>query len=287
MNRLLFTYIFIITFAYFTNNASGEAWLMQKHKGMFIFSNEIRTFKAIDETGKYNNNRRFVQDLLNIYMEYGLTNRITLVGKIIAINSMLTSNNAFLGKIKEKSLGIDTFNISLRHGIIRNNQIIALSIVTGFETPSIYHENRASQFAIKKYKQISGLEVGINIDKNSFFILTSNFYLNINHWYNELRFDVLYGHYFLESILFMVRMQKIFYYIHNSKNEFYNKINTSIYDTWVNSGFAKIQMSFLVPFSKALSLEFGIYSTIKSKILKTQNLNTKMRGFYLSLLFEF
>ncbi len=285
MLRFIKLYITTIVILITTLNSSlSEGWVQPKNHGFFITSYEMRSFNGLDYYGKFNDDLKFTQGVLNLYGEYGLSKRVTLVGKIIAVDSLLVDQKLFLGNVKERSLGIDAFNTLLRIGIIRKNEIFALSFVTGFGTPSFYKKSIASQFAIKKYKQISGIELGVNLSKDDFFMLVLNYHWNIKHWYNELRFEAVYGHYFLESILFMLRFQKFIYHIYGKNS---NPLDNSVFDFLANSGFAKITCSVAVPMSKRSTFEFGIYSSIKSKFIKTEKLDMKMYGLYASVWFEF
>ena len=285
--------IFIISFCIlhnvlFVNNAETKAW-RQKGTGIFITSYEMRSFRGINSGFNYDNDIRYTQGVLNLYGEYGITNRIAMIGKIIAIDSMLMHGNWFLGKVNERSVGIDAIQMLTKIGIINNNEIIALFFITGLGTPSFYHQNKASQFAIRKYSQISGIEFDLKIDKKSLLSLTAYYHYNIKHWYNELRLEAMYYRYFLKNLLFIVKFQKFIYQIHN-KTEAQNdwqSANTSVYTFFANGGFAKIVFSFGTPISNNLMLEIGFYSSIKSKFLKTKSLDLKMRGIFLSLWYNF
>ena len=287
-SKIVFFTFFSFLNTIYCNFSFGEGWLQPKNHGIFISSYEMRSFIGTDFTGQYNDEIKFTQGVLNLYGEYGLSNRVTFVGKVIAVDSMFVDEKLFLGDVKQRSLGIDSLNALLRIGIIKNNETVALSFVTGLGSPSLYKKNFASQFAIRRYKQISGLELGINISKNAFVTVSTSYYLNIKHWYNELRFEAMYGHFFLDSILFMVRFQKFIYYV---KKDFasadYAEISSSTFDFLANSGFAKINFSLAVPITKRWTFEFGVYSTIKSKLIKTEQLGMHMRGGYVSLWLEF
>lgn len=285
LSRIIIAIIAIIFST--TKYALSDGWTQPKNHGFFITSYEMRSFKGLDIGGKFNDSLDFAQSVLNLYGEYGLSKRVTLVGKVIAIDSMFVDEKLFLGNVKQRSIGLDTFNTLLRVGVIRNNTL-ALSIVGGFGTPSAYKQKISSQFAIKKYKQISGIELGLNLSESDFFTLTLNYHINIKHWYNEFRIEAVYGHFFLENILFMVRFQKFIYYISKEfKNENYNPLDSSVFDYLSNSGFAKITFSIAMPISKYSTFEFGFYSSIKSKITKTSELGMKMKGIYASIWLEF
>ena len=287
--KTIFLILLLITSIKTNKIGITEAWVQKKHKGLLIASYEARSFLGTNSLLQYDKNIQYTQGVVNLYGEYGITNRITLTTKIIAIDSMLMNKNRFLGKVQERSIGLDTAQFITRIGIIRKYKTIALSIIAGIGTPSVYRKNQASQFAIRRYKQISGIEIGINVSKYDFFIFTASYYWNIQHWYNEIHFEVIYGHYFLKSLLFMVRFQEFIYQIHNdiqTKNS-YNRDNNEIFNFIANSGFAKITFSLATPIMQNLMLEFGFYSSIKSKLLKTQDLGLKMYGCFISLWYNF
>lgn len=287
--KIIFLILLVIVSINTNKIGLAEAWVQKKHKGLFIASYEMRSFLGTNSLLQYDKNIQYTQGVVSFYGEYGITNRITLTTKIIAIDSMLMDKNRFLGNVKKRSIGLDTAQFITRIGIIRNHKTITLSIIAGVGTPSFYRKNQASQFAIRRHKQISGIEIGINLSKYDFFIFTASYYWNIQHWYNEIHFEVIYGHYFLKSLLFMVRFQDFIYQIHNdiqTKNS-YNRDNNEIFNFIANSGFAKITFSLTTPIMQNLMLEFGIYSSIKSKLLKTQDLGLKMYGCFVSLWYNF
>ena len=61
----------------------------------------------------------------------------------------------------------------------------------------------------------------------------------------------------------------------------------SVLDFLSNSGFAKISISLATNLTKNMIIEFGVFSTISTKILKTEKLNIDMRGFFASLWYYF
>ena len=154
-------------------NSFADGWIQPKGHGILITSFETRIFRGLNSLNEYTDDVKYTQSVVNLYSEYGLTNRLTIVGKIIAVDSMLMKDKYFLGKVEKQSFGIDTLEVKTKIGIIKSNRYIAMSIVAGLGTPSLYHYNEASQFAIRKYKQLSGIEIGLNISKNDILMLSA------------------------------------------------------------------------------------------------------------------
>ena len=104
-----------------------------------------------------------------------------------------------------------------------------------------------------------------------------------------MRLEIQYGHYLTKHLLFLLRFKKYIYYIKNNGKEVqanYQLINISISDIFAKTGFAKITAVLVVDVGKNTKLEFGAYSTIKTKLFKTENLNLNMKGFFIGLDYE-
>ena len=236
----------------------ADGFVQKKGEGLFISTIAFQQFNGIDTTGAYDESKKVMQMQFNEYIEYGLTKRITIGGKLIMTDSFLNSKNNWLKKAEHHTFGLDSFSLFTRIRIFQTKHFI-LSFYQGFQTPSWFKkDNPASYFGIRKWQYDSKLEIGINLNKKSFFTLSFGYHGNIKHWYDELRLDLM-------------------------KNTFIYATDFSFADLFERSGFAKFTLSFVSPINKKLSLEIGFYTTIKSKFLKTQNLNLDMQGVYFSL----
>ena len=260
----------------------------KKHHGIFVVTNEMRCFRGIDASGKYSKDIQYTQDVLNLYGEYEMTNRVTVMAKIIGVYSMLMDKHWFAGRVKARSIGLDEANVAIKTSLLRSSGYFKLSAIVGFSSPSVYKANEASQFAIRTYKQISGLELGL-FGEYDFFIISSNYHWNIDYWYNEIRFECVYGHHFTDNILFMIRFQKFFSYVYdnNRKMKNANSIDNNVFNYYLRHGFTKLTVSFAFQLLQNITCEIGAYSTIKTKFLRTQDFNLNMTGIYMSIWIKF
>ena len=270
-----------------TNQATSraDAWVQKRGEGLAIYSINIQSHNTVNSIGQFDKSRRIQQVQHSIYGEFGLTNRLTIGGKIFATDNMLNRHNSVFSKNIKRSFGLNSGLLFTRLGLIRNSEIVALSLVTAIETPSYYHSNIASYYGLKKWQYETRAELGININKSNFLVFGAGYHGNINHWYDEVRFDVLYGHYFIPELLFMVRFQKYVYIVKNRHKAVmsYGKFNVSVFDFLTKSGFAKLTMSFATNVSDHVVVEFGGYSSIKSKLTFTQKLNIQLYGGFASV----
>ena len=287
-NILYFNIIFLILFS---QKSYSDAWLQKKYHGIIITSIETKQFNSTNPNGSFNDTNKVYQNLFILYGEYGITNRITLGAKIIALdNFLLNGKNIFKDKVEQRHFGLDTSLLFWRLGIITKNKYITLSIVGQFGFPSVEHNRpQISYFSIKKYSYEPRLEIGIKFNKYNIMTITGGYHGYINHWYDEVRTEIMYGHYFSDSILLMAKFQKFFYVIKSSKTAqtTYVNLNTSVFDFLANTGFAKFTLSLATSITKNTTLEFGAYTSIRSKLIKTKNLHLKMYGFYISCWFKF
>lgn len=279
--------VFFLFAVVFVNNSvvKADGFVQKKGEGLFISTIAFQQFNGIDTTGAYDESKKVMQMQFNEYFEYGLTKRITIGSKLIMTDSFLNSKNSWLKKAEHHTFGLDSFSLFTRIRIFQTKHFI-LSFYQGFQTPSWFKQgNPASYFGIRKWQYDSKLEIGINLNKKSFFTLSFGYHGNIKHWYDELRLDLTYGYYFMPKLLMLVKFQKYIYYVKDDtlKNTFIYATDFSFADLFEKSGFAKFTLSFVSPISEKLSLEVGFYTTIKSKFLKTQNLNLDMQGVYFSL----
>ena len=288
----IFSLITLIIFSFLASNetkeAFSEAWLQEKNHGIFITSVNFQSFIGTNEKGEFDKNIIINQTILNLYGEYGISKRFTIGTKIIGIDSQLNNKRRFFEKIQKRSLALDSFEIFLRFGVITKSDFIKLSIITKIATPSYYHKNTASYFSPNCWKYETGLELGLKFNDDNFMIFSINYHGNIKYQYDEIHAEFMFGHYFTDSILFMIRFQKYAYLIKNdseiNKN---NKIKFSLFDFISKSGFAKINLSIAVPINNSTTFEFGAYSSIKSKITLTKDLDLKLYGVYMSIWYKF
>lgn len=260
----------------------------KKHHGIFVVTNEMRCFRGIDASGKYSKDIQYTQDVVNLYGEYEMTNRVTVMAKIIGVYSMLMDQHWFAGRVKARSIGLDEANVAIKTSLFRSSRYFKLSAIVGFSSPSVYKANEASQFAIRTYKQISGLELGL-FGEYDFFIISSNYHWNIDYWYNEIRLECVYGHHFTDNILFIIRFQKFFSYVYdnNRKMKNANSIDNNVFNYYLRHGFTKLTVSFAFQLLQNITCEIGAYSTIKTKFLRTQDFNLNMTGIYMSIWIKF
>ena len=296
INKFLYKILFcktlcIILFIdiFFANSSFADGWVQNKGNGIIIPTISFQSFYGIDSTGSFDKNKRIFQNIFNLYGEYGISNRITIGAKIIAVENFLNKNSSPFSSRKARSFGLDTSNIFTRIGIIRNNEHIAVSIVGQLGFPSAYKANEVSYYAVKCWSYETRLELGINVSPNIFSTMTAGYHGNINHWYDEVRAEILFGYYIYKQILFMARFQKYFYVIKNktAMNEDYSFLKVSVYDFLSKSGFAKFTLSLAIPLDKHNTFEFGFYSSFKDKLFNTQKLDLHLTGFYTSLWITF
>ena len=280
-------FIVFALFYYFVINdniVKADGFVQKKGEGLFISTIAFQQFNGVDTTGAYDESKKVMQMQFNEYFEYGFTKRITIGGKLIMTDSFLNSKNSWFKKAEHHTFGLDSFSLFTRIRIFQTKHFI-LSFYQGFQTPSWYKQNPASYFGLKCWQYDSKLEIGINLNKKSFFTLSFGYHGNIKHWYDELRLDLTYGHYFMPKLLMLAKFQKYVYYVKQKelRYTFIGATDFSFADLFERNGFAKFTLSFVSPISEKLSLEVGFYTTIKSKFLKTQNLNLDMQGVYFSL----
>ena len=296
INKFLYKRLFCKTLClilfvdiFFSNLSFADGWVQNKGNGIIIPTISFQSFYGIDNTGNFDKNKRIFQNIFNLYGEYGITSRITLGAKIIAVENFLNKNSNPFSSRKARSFGLDTANIFTRIGLIRHSEIIALSIVGQLGFPSAYKSNEVSYYAVKCWSYETRLELGVNISPNIFSTITAGYHGNIHHWYDEVRAELVVGYYIYKQILLMARLQKYFYIIKNKTemNEDYSFLKVSIYDFLSKSGFAKFTLSIAIPLDKQNTLEFGFYSSFKDKLFQTQKLDLHLTGFYTSLWITF
>ena len=281
---LLFFFIFTFIHSICEKIAKSDGWTQDKGHGIFIATLGMQSFNNTNSLGQYDKNNKIYQSIFNLYGEYGITNRFTIGGKIIAIDNMIMKDNKFFNKLEKSSAGLDILAFFTRMKIIRNNTI-AFSLAFQIQAPSLYHTNEASCFSIRKWSYEFRPELGINLTDKDFLTFTAGYHRNINYWYDEIRFELLYGHYFTNNFLVMLRLQKYIYIIHSYKeaNKIYSKRSVSINDYLSNSGFAKITLSTAIILNEKYTMEVGFYSSIKSKIFFTKKLGLGLVGCYVSI----
>ena len=284
-NFITFFALFLLFF--FSNNYKNcFAGLLNQEKGEGIIIPSIY-FQSMNTINTDNNNisnsRKVLQAIIKLYGKYGLTKRITLGSKIIATGSMTTNRNT-LGHIKDKTYALNVAEFYSKLAIIKNNDIFFLSLTTQVGIPTLYDKRQINYFGVDKWSYETRIEAGLKFSKNDFLILTTGWHGYINHTYNEIRTEIVYGHYFIPEILLMLRFQKFFYI----KNKNYTTIGLdSIFDFNAQDGFGKITASIATPINKQTSLEVGVFSSIKSKITLTKNSNISLYGAYISIWYKF
>ena len=269
----------------YSNPATANGWVQNKGEGIIIPSIRFQSFYGIDTVGNFDKNKRIFQNIFQIYGEYGISNRVTLGTKIIAVENFLNKNSSPFSARQARSFGLDTSNIFTRIGIIRHNERIALSVVGQLGFPSAYKVNEVSYYAVKCWSYETLLELGLNISSNIFSTASIGYHDNIHYWYDEVRAEILLGFYLYRQILFIARFQKYFYVIKNktAMNEDYSFLKVSAYDFLSKSGFAKFTLSLAIPLDNRNTFEIGFYSSFKDKLFNTQKLDLHLTGFYASL----
>ena len=280
------TYIFFcIIITLFCKQVIADVWTQKKNEGILIATVEEKTLKGIDDNGIFDKDKTITQNTLNIYGEYGLSKRMTIGGKILIVDSMMTKNNRILDIATERAVALDTSQIFARIGLIKKKHF-ALSVSTFIGAPSLYSDSALnSYFSIKKWSYEPKIEIGINFNKYHFLTLTCGYHRNIDHWYDEIRFELTYG-YKIEKLLFMLRLQKYVYITTNKEQEqqeILSAQNITIYDFFIQSGFAKLTASIVFPLDKKLKMEIGLFSSLKTKLLFTEDMNVDIYGIYVSL----
>ena len=262
----------------FFKTANADGWLQKKGHGLFISSFSLQSFYGKNtDNNEFDKNKSVLQSVLNLYGEYGLTNRITIGTKIIGINNDIYNRRNFLSKTDGNSIGVDTMNVFARFGIIRNNDIINFSITSQIGAPNLYSKDQ-SYFSIHCWSYESRAELGLNLTKNDFFTLSVGWHSNINYWYDEIQTNAVFGHYFIPEFLVIAQFQK---YVYVTKNAMH--ADDSFYNTIAQLGFAKASLSFVVSISNNCMFEMGFYSSIRSRVTFTQKLNLHLRGVYTSI----
>lgn len=283
---ILFFLLLIVKFVFFQNISLADGWVQPKGKGLLTGTFALQQFNGTDETGNYDKNRKIMQSQYLFYGEYGITNRITLGGKMILTDSMLNSKNSWLHKADKHSFALDSSQIFMRLKIYQNEWFV-LSYGSAFQSPSVYSENEASAFSIKKWQYEQRVEIGVAIGKKDFLTMMFAYHGNIKHWYDEMHLDLTFGHYFIKELLMLIKFQKYFYIITDSdkKKQVYGVANLPFADYFSQRGFAKLTLSLITSINEKTSFELGFYTTIKAKWLGTKNLNINMQGVYLGLWF--
>jgi len=150
--------------------------------------------------------------------------------------------------------------------------------------PTIYDKRQINYFGIDRWAYETGLEFGIKFSNDTFMITNARWHGYINYTYNEVRTEIMFGHYFIPEMLTMIRFQKFFYI----KNHNFNSLPfSSIYDFNAQDGFGKITISMATPIDKNIFCEIGFFASIKSKITFTRNSNISLYGGYVSLWYKF
>ena len=283
-----FTIFFALFLLFFSSNNSKNCFAgllnQEKGEGIIIPSIYFQSMNTIDtDSNKISHSRKVLQAIINLYGEYGLTKRITLGSKIIATGSMTTNRNT-LGHVEDKTYALNVAEFYSKLAIIKNNDIFFLSLATQVGIPTLYDKRQINYFGVDKWSYETRIEAGLKFSKNDFLIITAGWHGYINHTYNEIRTEIVYGHYFIPEILLMLRFQKFFYI----KNKNYTTTGLdSIFDFNAQDGFGKITVSIATPINKKTSLEIGAFSSVKSKITLTQNSNISLYGAYISLWYKF
>ena len=284
----LLSLLFIAEILLFISSLSSislaDGWVQQKGKGLFIGTFAIQQFNGNDLSGQYDKDKKIMQVQYLFYGEYGITNRITLGGKMILTDSFINSKNSWFKKADKQSFAVDNTQIFMRFQIYRNKWLV-LSYGSAIQSPSVYKQNEASAFSIKRWQYEQRMELGIALGENNFFTAMFAYHGNIKHWYDEMHLDLTFGHYFIKELLMTIKFQKYFYLINNTKKirQAFGLTNLSLADYFSQHGFSKLTISMIASVNEKTSFEFGFYSTLKAKWLGTQYLNINMRGLYFSL----
>ena len=278
--------LFVLSLLYclcICNNAKSDAWVLKKYEGLFIATINIQSFNSTTTIGEFDKNKRVLQTQYILYSEYGLTNNFTFGGKIIANDNFFTKNNSFFGKPTDRSFGLDGASVFGRYCLYQNN-VMVLSVSHTIQTPSVYKENVVSYFGLKVWQYEPKIELGFNLGEDTFATITFGWHGNIKHWYAEMRLDITLGHYIMHEIMLLVNFQKYIYYIKDKEkaNMNFNLTNIPLYDFFAKSGFAKITFSCIINLDYNAKLQLGVYTTIKSKFTKTENLNINLYGCFIS-----
>ena len=278
----------IFIFVFNQHRLLADGWTRQKGTGLITFTGFFQQFNKTADYGDYDEKEKVFQMQLISYLEYGLTNRITIGGKLILVDNMSTHNNKFYGKRTAQSFGLDMAQVFGRFRIFKTQNFV-LSLSQTIQTPSFFKKNNVSYYSLQVWQYEPRIEIGIDLTKNDFLTASFGWHGNIQHWYDEMRLEIQYGHYLTKHLLFLLRFKKYIYYIKNSGKEVqanYQLINISISDIFAKTGFAKITAVLVADIGKNTKLEFGIYSTVKTKLFKTENLNLNMKGFFIGLDYE-
>ena len=268
----------------------ADAFLQKRGDGIFIPSFWFQSMNSL-ENGKFIDSKKVYQEMLNLYAEYGLTNRITIGAKVIAIASNIAKVKNFgLGKVGTTDFALDTTQLFTRIGIIRRSDIIALSFVGAIWLPSYHKYREINYFSISRWSYEAKIELGLNITKNNFMTATLGWHSYINHTFDEIRAELLYGFWFLpNSLLFMLRFQEIFYVKKATRSTTYGSgiEGRSVYDFALPAKFAKLTLSVATPVGKNTMLEVGAFTSIKSKYLLTENSQINLTGGYIGFWYNF
>ena len=278
----------IFIFVFNQHRLLADGWTRQKGTGLITLTSFFQQFNKTTDYGDYDDKEKIFQMQLISFLEYGLTSRITIGGKIILVDNMLTHNNTFYGKRTAQSFGLDMAQVFARFRIFKTKNF-TLSFSQSIQTPSIFKKNNVSYYSLQVWQYEPRIEIGVNLTQDDFLTASFGWHGNINHWYDEMRLEIQYGHYLTKHLLFLLRFKKYIYYIKNNGKEVqanYQLINISISDIFAKTGFAKITAVLVVDVGKNTKLEFGAYSTIKTKLFKTENLNLNMKGFFIGLDYE-
>ena len=110
------------------HNLLADGWTRPKGTGLITLTSFFQQFNKTTDYGNYDDKEKVFQMQLISFLEYGLTNRITIGGKIILVDNMLTHNNTFYGKRTGQSFGLDMAQVFARFRIFKTkNFVLSLS----------------------------------------------------------------------------------------------------------------------------------------------------------------
>ena len=147
----LFWNTFIVLLIVFSpvgvKKASSGAW-MQKKGALYVEEKQTRyTTKSEFSSGgsrkRFSDNGKFTKDEINIYFEYGLTDRVNLIGNFFY--EWFEFENDF-GKIKNDGFGQNELGVRylLKHGdyYFSGQTLVAFPLDNGDEGPLIIHNGQ-------------------------------------------------------------------------------------------------------------------------------------------------
>ena len=235
--------------------------------------------------GRYNSDDKIRQTYYGIFLEYGLTNNITLGTDTYLSQTWTSKDGKIGGKIDDKSFALEQTLIFGRYSLV-NGEHFSLSFYMSFFLPSFGRgEGRLDNF--KPYNKWSNewrIETGWRINNKNAITINIGYKANYNQTRDAATFKFTYNHKFDDNWMMMIWLKKNAYI--NKGNKLYafaqnNHFNLDAFNFINNSGYVAIDFFIARKVGKGKFIVLAYTHSLHSSIFGNKGMSYNYRSFWL------